>query len=83
VYKGFRFDEGFRADLMIERKVIIELKASEWTSATHKKQIQSYLRMSGCKLGFLLNFGTALMKDGITRAVNGLEENGRRGRLPT
>ena len=74
VFEGLKFDEGFRADLIIEDKVIIELKSVERATPAHKKQIQTYLRLTGKKLGFLLNFGEALMKDGITRAVNGLEE---------
>jgi GxxExxY protein len=74
-YEEVIFDEGFRADLMVEGKVIVELKSVEHTTAAHRKQIQTYLRLSGCKLGFLLNFGEALMKNGITRAVNGLEES--------
>ena len=73
-YDGLRFDEGFRADLIVEGKVILELKSVETLSASHRKQIQTYLRLTGLKLGFLLNFGAALMKDGIVRAVNGLEE---------
>ncbi len=59
---------------MVERKVILELKSVERVSAAHRKQIQSYLRLTNCKLGFLLNFGEALMRDGITRVVNGLED---------
>ena len=74
-YQGMEFDEAFRADIMIGGKVILELKSVEHATAAHKKQIQTYLRLTGCKLGFLLNFGEALMKDGITRAVNGLEED--------
>jgi GxxExxY protein len=73
-FKGVKFDEGFRADLFVENKVIVELKSAEKVTAAHKKQIQSYLRLAERKLGYLLNFGEALMKDGITRAVNGLEE---------
>ncbi len=73
-YKGLHFDEGFRADLIVEDKIIIELKSVEKVTPAHRKQIQTYLRLSGRKLGYLLNFGEALMKDGITRAVNGLEE---------
>ena len=73
-YDGIRFDEGFRADLVVEKKVIVELKSVEKVTAAHKKQIQTYLRLTGCKLGYLLNFGEALMKQGITRAVNNLEE---------
>ena len=73
-YKGIQIDEGFRADLLVEGKVILELKSIEHVTAAHKKQIHTYLKLTGCKLGFLLNFGEALMKDGITRVVNGLEE---------
>ena len=73
-YDGIRFDEGFRADMIIENKVILELKSVEKVTAAHKKQIQTYLRLTGHKLGYLLNFGEALMKHGITRAVNNLEE---------
>ena len=73
-FEGIRFDEGFRADLIVEKKVIVELKSVEKVTAAHKKQIQTYLRLTGCKLGYLLNFGKALMKHGITRAVNNLEE---------
>ena len=73
-YKGVKFDEGFRADIIIADRVILELKSVERVNAAHKKQIQTYLRLTGCKLGYLLNFGEALMKTGITRCVNGLEE---------
>jgi GxxExxY protein len=73
-YGGVTFDEGFRADIVVEGKVVLELKSVEKTTAAHRKQIQTYLRLSDRRLGFLLNFGEALMKDGITRAVNGLED---------
>jgi len=73
-YKGIRFDEGFRADILVEDRVIVELKSAERVSAAYRKQIQTYVRLAERKLGYLLNFGEALMKDGITRAVNGLEE---------
>ena len=73
VYKGIQFDEGFRADLIVEGKVIVELKSVEHVTAAHKKQVQTYLRLTGCKLGYLLNFGEELMKSGITRCVNRLE----------
>ena len=72
--KGMTFDEAFRADLVVEEKVILELKSVEQVSDAHKKQVQTYLRLTGRKLGFLLNFGEALMKRGITRVVNGLED---------
>jgi len=73
-YKGLVFDEGFRADIIAEGKVVLELKSVEHVTAAHRKQVQTYLRLTGCKLGYLLNFGEALMKDGITRCVNGLED---------
>ena len=70
-YKGVKFDQGFRADLIIEQKVIIELKSVDRVSPAHKKQLLTYLRLTGLKLGYLLNFGDALMKDGISRIING------------
>jgi GxxExxY protein len=73
-YQDMTFDEAFRADLLVAEKVIVELKSVEQVSEAHKKQVQTYLRLTGCKLGFLLNFGEALMKRGITRVVNGLED---------
>jgi len=73
-YKGIRFVEGFRADLIVAGRVIVELKSVERVTAAHKKQVQTYLRLTGFKLGYLLNFGEAVMKTGITRCVNGLEE---------
>ncbi len=70
-YRGIRFDEGFRADIIVENKVILELKSVETTSRAHKKQVLTYLKLTGMKLGYLLNFGESLMKDGITRLLNG------------
>ena len=70
-YQGIKFEEGFRADILVENKVIIELKSIESVSKAHKKQVLTYLRLTGCKLGYLLNFGEALMKDGISRIING------------
>ncbi len=74
-YHGIRFDEGFRADLIIERKVILELKSVEDVNNAHKKQVLTYLKLTGLKLGYLLNFGEALVRDGITRIVNGLGDD--------
>jgi GxxExxY protein len=73
-FRGIKFDEAFRADILVERKVVLELKSIDQVTRAHKKQLQTYLRLTGHKLGFLLNFGEALMKNGITRAVNGLDE---------
>ena len=75
IYKGIRFEEGFRADIIVEKKVLLELKSVETISPAHKKQVQTYLRLTGLKLGYLLNFGEAVLKSGITRCVNGLEED--------
>ena len=70
-YHGIKFNEGFRADIVVEDKVILELKSVEAVNDAHKKQVLTYLKLTGCKLGYLLNFGEALMKDGITRLING------------
>jgi len=71
IVRGVTFDEGFRADMIVEGKVLLELKSVESVSKAHKKQVLTYLRLTGLKLGYLLNFGEALMKNGITRMVNG------------
>jgi len=74
VYRDIRFDEGFRADILVEDKVILELKSLDQIAKVHSKQVLTYLRLTGLRLGFLLNFGSPLMKDGISRVVNGLPE---------
>jgi GxxExxY protein len=61
------FGEAFRADIAVDEKVIIGINSVEQVSEAHKKQVQTYLQLTGCKLGFLLNFGEALMKRGILR----------------
>jgi len=71
VYEDIRFEEGFRADLLVNGRVILELKSVERVTNAHKKQLLTYLRLTGRKVGYLLNFGEALMKDGITRSING------------
>jgi GxxExxY protein len=73
-YKGHKFDEGFRADIVVEKRVILELKCVEKLNNAHKKQLLTYLRLTGIRLGFLLNFSEELMKQGITRTVNRLVE---------
>ena len=67
-------DEGFRADLIVEDKVIVEIKSIEMLAPVHKKQLLTYLRLADKRLGLLINFNTALIKDGITRIANGLED---------
>jgi len=73
-FEGDFFDEGFRIDLFIEGKVIIELKSVEKISGAHKKQLLTYLKLTNTKLGFILNFGAEVMKEGIIRTVNALPE---------
>lgn len=73
-YEGIKFDEGFRADMIVEGIVVLELKSVEQLSKVHHKQLFTYLKLRKSKLGYLLNFGAALMKDGIKRVVNGLPE---------
>ena len=73
-FHGATFDEGFRADLIVEGEVILELKSIEAVSKAHKKQVLTYLKLTEMKLGYLLNFGEALMKDGISRILNGIVE---------
>lgn len=72
IHESIRLDDGFRADIIIENKVIIELKSVEKLSEIHHKQVLTYLKLSGCKLGLLINFNVVLLKDGFHRIVNGL-----------
>lgn len=73
-FQGMTFDEGFRADLIVEKKVIIELKSIERLQPVHYKQLLTYLRLTDYRLGLLINFGENLLKDGFRRVVNGLED---------
>ena len=75
-FEGMTFDEGFRADLLVDNLVIVELKSVQALSDVHRKQTLTYVRLAGLSLGLLLNFGGALMKDGIVRIVNGLPDDG-------
>lgn len=69
---GVRLNAGFRADIILERKLIVELKSVECFAPVHSKILLTYLRLTGLKLGLLINFGEALLKDGIKRVVHGL-----------
>lgn len=73
-YQSIRLDEGFRADMIINDLVILELKSVEQMNKVHKKQLLTYLRLADKRLGYLLNFGEETMKQGITRVVNRLPE---------
>jgi GxxExxY protein len=72
VYEGVRMNMGFRADLIVGGKVIVELKSVMMTAPVHKKQLLTYLRLADKRLGLLINFNEELIKDGITRVVNHL-----------
>ena len=74
VYGDVRIDTGFKADLIVEDQVIVEIKSVETLAPVHKKQLLTYLRLADKRLGLLINFHVVLIKDGITRIVNGLEE---------
>ena len=74
IYEEVRLEEGFRADLVVSDKVIVELKSVEEIAPVHKKQLLTYLRLADKRLGLLINFGEARIKDGITRIVNNLLE---------
>ena len=76
-YENIQIDGGFRADLIVEDKVIVELKSVEKVAPVHKKQTLTYIRLANLRLGLLINFGAALLKDGITRLVNGLDDDAR------
>jgi GxxExxY protein len=71
VYKEIRLDQGYRLDLLVEQKVIVELKVVERITPVHEAQVLSYLRFSGCRIGLLLNFDVKLLKDGIRRFIRG------------
>jgi len=71
-WKGVKMEHGFRADLIIDNKVLIEIKSVESVMRVHQKQVQTYLRLTGLKLGLLVNFNEALIKNGMQRIVNGL-----------
>ncbi|MCM3904775.1 MAG: GxxExxY protein [Pyrinomonadaceae bacterium] len=74
IYEEVRMKVGFRPDLIVEGKVIIEVKSVEVIAPVHMKQLLTYLRLSDKRLGLLINFGGALIKDGIKRVVNRLPE---------
>ena len=69
VYKEIRLDQGYRIDLLVEQKVIVELKVVEQITPVHEAQVLSYLKFSGCQVGLLLNFNVRLLKNGIRRFI--------------
>ncbi|MFN2430835.1 MAG: GxxExxY protein [Cryomorphaceae bacterium] len=72
VWKEVKMDQGFRADLIIENKVLIEIKSVKAIAPVHQKQVLTYLKLTRLKLGLLINFNEALIKNGISRIVNKL-----------
>lgn len=73
-YENVVFDVGFRADLVVDGEVLVELKSVERVAPVHKKQVLTYIRLGDLPIGLLLNFGARRLKDGVTRLVNGLAE---------
>ena len=69
VYRGIRFDVAYRADLVVEGRLLVELKALDALSSAHTAQMLTYLRLSGCRLGLILNFGARKMREGIRRII--------------
>ena len=74
-YDGIKFDEGFRADLVVNELVLLELKSVEQNHPVHAKQLRTHLLLMNLQLGLVLNFGLSRMKDGIVRIVNGLPDS--------
>lgn len=72
VYEDVKLDVGYRIDILVEKKVIIEVKAAEALNDVHLAQVLTYLKLSNCKLGLLMNFNVARMTDGMKRVVNKL-----------
>ena len=70
IYEEVKLDSGYRIDLIIENRIILELKSVEALNPVHEAQILTYLKLSGCKLGFLINFNVKYLKNGIKRYVN-------------
>jgi GxxExxY protein len=71
VYNDVKLDIGYRIDMIVENKLIVEIKSIESLSDIHVAQILTYLKLSSCKLGLLINFNTVLFKDGVKRIING------------
>ena len=74
VWEDIRFEEGYRADLIVDSMLIVEVKSKEKVNSVDKKQVLTHLRLYDKRLGLLINFGEELIKNGISRIVNGLED---------
>ncbi len=73
-YKGLEIDEGYRIDILVEDKIVLELKAVDSLNNVHKAQLLTYLKLSGCTLGYLINFNVLLLKDGLIRVANNFKD---------
>ena len=71
IYEDVKLDAGYRIDLLVERKLVVEIKSVETLKDLHLAQILTYLKLSNCKLGLLINFNTVLFKNGVKRVING------------
>ena len=71
IYEDVKLDAGYRIDLLVERKLVVEIKSVETLNDLHLAQILTYLKLSNCKLGLLINFNTVLFKNGVKRVING------------
>lgn len=74
IYDELKIENAFRIDIIVENKLILEIKAVEFLNDTHKAQLLTYLKMTGCRLGLLINFRIDVFKNGVKRVVNGLPE---------
>lgn len=81
-FDGIRFENAFYIDLLVDGRVVVEIKSVERLAPVFEKQVQTYLRLSGCNVGLLINFNEGLLKDGIRRIVNRLPEPHPRSPLP-
>lgn len=77
IYKGVKLDCGYRLDLLVEDAVIVEIKAVDHLAPIHLAQLLSYLKLSGCKVGLLINFNVKILRDGIRRVVNDFPDSPR------
>ncbi len=71
IYEEVKLEAGYRMDLLVERKLVVEIKSVEALNDLHLAQILTYLKLSDCKLGLLINFNTVLFKNGVKRVING------------
>ena len=82
VYRDVKLDCGYRLDILVEESVIVEIKVTDHLAPIHKAQLLSYLRLSGCKVGLLINFNVKVLKSGINRIVNNFPDSQRSLRPP-